>query len=227
MTVVGAMLGFVCFCATFWIMASPRSALTRCVVPLPSSTFLPALPWEAPKLTITVCVTSLFSSVAGDAGGLGSPPGDESTVGSSGWSPDHSCHLCGASRSWERESKIVLCCGKGSWPRTGQGAICAVVSTKRQNFPETGSGDGINCCGDWGTCFPNEVSGSCLKTIATTKSLVVVSLLVLSKSHLIFHWQNWVWETNASELFGIQFWGWSPQLPASFSFLSCLTYVFW
>lgn len=40
--------------------------------------------------------------MVGDAGGLGSPPGDESTVVSSGQPPDH---LRG---SWEREGKSAL-----------------------------------------------------------------------------------------------------------------------
>lgn len=94
--------------------------------------------------------------------------------------------ICGASGSQEREGKRVLPVKRdGPVPRRGEGAMCAVICTKGQNSPETGSGGDIKYCGDQGTCFPDEVSGSCLKTIATAKTSLVVSLLVLSKSQMI------------------------------------------
>lgn len=68
----------------------------------------------------------------GDAGGLGSPLGDKSSVVSPDRLPDRSC-LCvgpeglGKEKAWE-------CCTvereKDPVPRRGQGAVRAVVSTK-------------------------------------------------------------------------------------------------
>lgn len=116
MMVVGAMLGFVHFCATLWIMACtvlPWWAML-CPYLLLSFCMPPCLPPLASLWTDHDCVISLFSSVVGDAGGLGSPPGDKSTIVSPGQPPDHSCHLCGASGLWEREGNRELHCGKGS-----------------------------------------------------------------------------------------------------------------
>lgn len=174
--VVGEILGSVCFYATLWIMASPCSALTRCVVPLSLSFLLhPSLPHLGKSLS-DLSDASLFSSVVGDAGVLGikaqlSLLADHETTAA----------ICMGSVGLGKEKdKGVLCCGK---------EFCI------QERPGWCLFQRVKC-----------LKGSWLKTVTSTHLPVVVSLLILSESpDTPHHKQNGVLEKNPPDPLGSSF----------------------
>lgn len=178
-------------------MASPCSALTRCVVPLSLSFLLhPSLPHLGKSLT-DLSDTPLFSSVVRDAGVLGikaqlSLLADHETTASS---------CMGPVGLRKEKGKRVLCCGKEFCIQERPG-WCLFQRVK---------------------CF----KGICLKTVTSTHLPVVVALLVLSKSHLILPITSKMgfW-TKILLILCNPVLRWLPQIAAFFNFIWCLTSVF-
>lgn len=141
----------------------------------PSASLPASHPWQVSELTMTawpLCSAVWWGMQVGWAHHLGIKVLLSLLV-----SHQTTAAICVGPVGCGKEKGIESCAvERDPVPWRRQDVICAVVCTKGWNSLETGSGDGINYCGDQGTCFPQspqwpEVSGRCLKTTATTKSL--------------------------------------------------------